>query len=102
MTERGGMAERLMALVLKTSDVERHRGFESLSLRHFYRSIPAMEKYPSGRRGSPAKGVVLDNGSESSNLSFSAEESSGISRVPELFSLFPPKFPPKLRFRAIQ
>ena len=32
---RGGMAERLMALVLKTSDAERHRGFESLSLRHF-------------------------------------------------------------------
>ena len=31
----GGMAERLMALVLKTSDAERHRGFESLSLRHF-------------------------------------------------------------------
>ena len=29
----GEMAERLMALVLKTSDVERHRGFESLSLR---------------------------------------------------------------------
>ena len=33
--ERGGMAEWLMALVLKTSDAERHRGFESLSLRHF-------------------------------------------------------------------
>ena len=32
------MAERLMALVLKTSDVERHRGFESLSLRHFHSS----------------------------------------------------------------
>ena len=31
----GGMAEWLMALVLKTSDAERHRGFESLSLRHF-------------------------------------------------------------------
>ena len=27
------MAEWLKALVLKTSDVERHRGFESLSLR---------------------------------------------------------------------
>ena len=31
------MAEWFMALVLKTSDVERHRGFESLSLRHFSR-----------------------------------------------------------------
>jgi hypothetical protein len=30
----GEMAEWLKALVLKTSDVERHRGFESLSLRH--------------------------------------------------------------------
>ena len=54
-----------MELVLKTSDVARHRGFESLSLRH-------MEKYPRGRRGSPAKGVVCDKCSESSNLSFSA------------------------------
>ncbi len=31
---RGEMAEWLKALVLKTSDAERHRGFESLSLRH--------------------------------------------------------------------
>ena len=29
------MAERLMALVLKTSDTEGYRGFESLSLRQF-------------------------------------------------------------------
>ena len=32
----GEMAERLMALVLKTSDAERHRGFESLSLRQIH------------------------------------------------------------------
>ena len=31
--KHGEMAERLMALVLKTSDTERYRGFESLSLR---------------------------------------------------------------------
>ena len=70
------MAERLMALVLKTSDTERYRGFESLSLRQLFLSKgirpSTMEKYPSGRRGSPAKGVVLDNGSEGSNPSFSA------------------------------
>ena len=66
----GGMAEWLMALVLKTSDAERHRGFESLSLRQ----LNTVEKYPSGRRGSPAKGVVRVNRSESSNLSFSAIE----------------------------
>ena len=51
------MAERLKALVLKTSDVARHRGFESLSLRQLQYLLD-MEKYPSGRRGSPAKGVV--------------------------------------------
>ena len=32
----GEMAEWLKAPVLKTGDVERHRGFESLSLREFY------------------------------------------------------------------
>ena len=74
------MAERLMALVLKTSDTERYRGFESLSLRQlaFWASMGIetvhMEKYPSGRRGSPAKGVGWVNRRESSNLSFSAIE----------------------------
>ena len=66
---RGGMAEWLMALVLKTSDAERHRGFESLSLRQFN----IVEKYPRGRRGSPAKGVGWDNCREGSNPSFSAK-----------------------------
>ena len=33
LVTHGEMAERFKALVLKTSDVERHRGFESLSLR---------------------------------------------------------------------
>ena len=60
----------MMALVLKTSDAERHRGFESLSLRHI--DFCHVEKYPSGRRGSPAKGVGWVNRRESSNLSFSA------------------------------
>ncbi len=37
LVERTGeMAEWFMALVLKTSDTERYRGFESLSLRQFY------------------------------------------------------------------
>ena len=53
----GEMAERLKALVLKTSDAAMYRGFESLSLRHILSRNLAMEKYPSGRRGSPAKGV---------------------------------------------
>ena len=33
-----------------------------------------MEKYPRGRRGSPAKGVVRDERSEGSNPSFSAKQ----------------------------
>ena len=33
---------------------------------------PDVEKYPRGRRGAPAKGVVRDNRSEGSNPSFSA------------------------------
>ena len=61
------MAERLKALVLKTSDVERHRGFESLSLRQMH-----MEKYPRGRRGSPAKGVGCVECRPGSNPGFSA------------------------------
>ena len=66
---RGEMAEWFKALVLKTSDVERHRGFESLSLRQNRIDV---EKYPRGRRGSPAKGVGWDNCREGSNPSFSA------------------------------
>ena len=34
--QTGEMAEWFMALVLKTSDTARYRGFESLSLRHFF------------------------------------------------------------------
>ncbi len=68
-----------MALVLKTSDAERHRGFESLSLRQLLLSRGRwvksnMQMYPSGSRGSPAKGVDWDNRCESSNLSICAEK----------------------------
>ena len=68
----GEMAEWLKALVLKTSDVERHRGFESLSLRQ-QNIIFGMEKYPRGRRGSPAKGVGCDKRRPGSNPGFSAK-----------------------------
>ena len=68
----GEMAEWLKALVLKTSDVERHRGFESLSLRQT-NTIFGMEKYPRGRRGSPAKGVGCDKRRPGSNPGFSAK-----------------------------
>ena len=48
----GEMSEWFMELVLKTSDTERYRRFESYSLRHFLRRHTQV-----GRRGSPAKGV---------------------------------------------
>ena len=51
------MSEWFMELVLKTSDTERYRRFESYSLRHYFGDIPKL-----GRRGSPAKGVDRDTG----------------------------------------
>ncbi len=74
------MSEWFMELVLKTSDSARGRGFESLSLRHLITCGAGskvniafgVEKYPRGRRGSPAKGVVRVERSEGSNPSFSA------------------------------
>ena len=45
------MAERLMALVLKTSDTERYRGFESLSLRQFH--LPTMWRSTQVAEGAP-------------------------------------------------
>ncbi len=45
------MAERFMALVLKTSDTERYRGFESLSLRHFH--ITGLAEVPKRPKGLP-------------------------------------------------
>ena len=47
------MAERFMALVLKTSDTERYRGFESLSLRHFHIAIGARAEVPKWPKGLP-------------------------------------------------
>ena len=43
------MAEWFMALVLKTSDTERYRGFESLSLRHIiFVGLAEVPKRPKG------------------------------------------------------
>ena len=73
------MSEWFKEPVLKTGDVERHRGFESLSLRqtasmaglipyqyHIRRSTQVAV------RGSPAKGVGWGDWREGSNPSFSA------------------------------
>ena len=43
--------------------------------------LPTLEKYPRGRRGSPAKGVVRVNRSQGSNPCFSASKSSTLKRV---------------------
>jgi hypothetical protein len=40
----------------------------------YHNPATSEEKYPSGRRGSPAKGVVRDERSEGSNPSFSAKQ----------------------------
>ena len=56
----GEMSERFKEPVLKTGDAAMRRGFESHSLRHsfpIFQGYTGLRKYPSGRRGSPAKGV---------------------------------------------
>ena len=82
---QGEVSEGFKELVLKTSDTARYRGFESHLLRQFFLKAAVerekiennlyLEKYPRGRRGSPAKGVVRENRSEGSNPSFSARSS---------------------------
>ena len=66
----GEVAEWSKAPVLKTGDVKASVGSNpTLSARKSY-----MRKYPSGRRGSPAKGVVGDEPSPGSNPGFSAKK----------------------------
>ena len=79
-----------MALVLKTSDTERYRGFESLSLRHLNCIGQAVQKYPRGRRGSPAKGVGCVKRREGSNPSFCAKEKAFLQgHVPSFRKIIP-------------
>ena len=67
----GEMAEWSKAPVLKTGDVKASVGSNpTLSARKSY-----MRKYPSGRRGSPAKGVGRQKRREGSNPSFRAMQS---------------------------
>ena len=66
----GEMAEWSKAPVLKTGDVKASVGSNpTLSARKSY-----MRKYPSGRRGSPAKGVGRQKRREGSNPSFRAKK----------------------------
>ena len=63
------------------------RGFESHSLRHIFNQwISYLQKYPRGRRGSPAKGVGRVERREGSNPSFSAKRKALIFNGSRLFS----------------
>ena len=73
------MSEWFMEPVLKTGDAARHRGFESLSLRHIWRSTQVAV------RGSPAKGVGSAKGREGSNPSFSAKKEQNVIDILLLF-----------------
>ena len=66
------MSEWFKELVLKTSDIERCRGFESHLLRHYFDCFSVGEVPKYGWRGSPAKGVERAKRCEGSNPSFSA------------------------------
>ena len=69
MLLHGEMAEWSKAPVLKTGDVKASVGSNpTLSARY-----PYLRKYPSGRRGSPAKGVGGQKPREGSNPSFRAK-----------------------------
>ena len=64
LVPHGEMAERFKALVLKTSDVERHRGFESLSLRQLCLSREVGENRisPAARGSASTEGTQRDRG----------------------------------------
>ena len=70
------MVEWSITTVLKTV-VPRGTGGSNPSLSAIFygefHSVSAMQKYPRGRRGSPAKGVGCDKRREGSNPSFSAK-----------------------------
>ena len=65
----GEMAEWSKAPVLKTGDVKASVGSNPTLSASF---ITGLRKYPSGRRGSPAKGVGRQKRREGSNPSFRA------------------------------
>ena len=80
---RGEMSEWFMEPVLKTGDAARHRGFESLSLRHISRRGKNRIRRSTqvAIRGSPAKGVGWVNRRQGSNPCFSAKQRASIKDV---------------------
>ena len=73
---------------LENRRCESIRGFESHSLRQLH-IFSYLRKYPSGRRGSPAKGVGRQKRREGSNPSFRAKSRNrGTTMVPRFF-LYP-------------
>ena len=70
---------------LENRRCESIRGFESHSLRQLH-IFSYLRKYPSGRRGSPAKGVGRQKRREGSNPSFRAKSRNrGTTTVPRFF-----------------
>ena len=84
----GEMSERFKELVLKTSDPKGPWVRIPLSPPFSYDGPinSDLEKYPSGRRGSPAKGVGRVERREGSNPSFSAKRKALIFNGSRLFS----------------
>ena len=72
--ECGEMSERFKEPVLKTGDSKEPWVRIPLSPPFFPAGVSDTEKYPSGRRGSPAKGVDGVEPCEGSNPSFSANK----------------------------
>ena len=85
----GEMSERFKELVLKTSDPKGPWVRIPLSPPFSYDGPinSDLEKYPSGRRGSPAKGVGRVERREGSNPSFSAKRKALIFNGSRLFPL---------------
>ena len=81
------MSERFKELVLKTSDPKGPWVRIPLSPPFSYDGPinSDLEKYPSGRRGSPAKGVGRVERREGSNPSFSAKKSLDLQWIKAFF-----------------
>ena len=81
------MSERLKEPVLKTGDVRASVG-SNPTLSAILFIIYIMRKYPSGRRGSPAKGVDVQTTCEGSNPSFRASSEKALKAMEKAFRAF--------------
>ena len=85
------MSERFKEPVLKTGDARASVGSNptlSAIFKTIYVFIRPMRKYPSGRRGSPAKGVDVQTTCEGSNPSFRASSEKALKAMEKAFRAF--------------